>query len=608
MIKYPLYVTIDTNIFDSTGYDLGQEGVLGRLHSYVQSGKIKIVLSNIVIRELQKHIQKKAEEIGSSYNKLHKDISSNKLYSDNFVTSIEMGYLLEKVNRNILADKARKYLDTFIEKLNVEIMDSSQVNVDEIFDDYFAYAAPFEDNEKKRKEFPDAFIAAQIRNRFSNKDLVAVVSNDKGFRNACNKSGNMMFFESLGQLYNRISKEEKTYTEAISAINGIVEQIEREIEGVIVENESITVAGLSYDKDGTVEGYDYDETSLNHISNIRVRIHTIDEIQDNQVFATLLCTAEIQMSCYFEDYNNAAWDSDTDSYLFVETRHMLEEHNAKFAIGIEMNLESKEYNLSKFKVILGGDTRVDRFEVIDEEFVYKRELEDMNRANVGLIPLSYYEDYLEENLADCKMQKDIISKFERIKDIYRRFEELVADYDELLEILKDSSKAKGIVAKMMSITTEHKGLLVESGADITDENIKQVAAWLKQRCDELAIFVEAVNLPDTICYGENVSILGAEGEKIVFSIEEINIHPSEGEEEQIDISLLCDSWDESYRGHVKLSVGYINYNDDGGVADGLADVIEYSYERIVEKLDEVIIELQEKLDLQYDFSCILEEM
>lgn len=29
MIRYPLYVTIDTNIFDSTGYDLGDDGTLG---------------------------------------------------------------------------------------------------------------------------------------------------------------------------------------------------------------------------------------------------------------------------------------------------------------------------------------------------------------------------------------------------------------------------------------------------------------------------------------------------------------------------------------------------------------------------------------------------
>ena len=35
VIRYPLYVTIDTNIFDSTGYDWGDDGTLGHLCSYV---------------------------------------------------------------------------------------------------------------------------------------------------------------------------------------------------------------------------------------------------------------------------------------------------------------------------------------------------------------------------------------------------------------------------------------------------------------------------------------------------------------------------------------------------------------------------------------------
>ena len=107
MIRYPLYVTIDTNIFDSTGYDLGDDGTLGHLYSYVQSGKIKIVLSNIVIREAQKHIKEKAYEIATLSKKLRDEIRSNKLYSDNFVIGIEMGHLIEKVNRNVLAEKAK---------------------------------------------------------------------------------------------------------------------------------------------------------------------------------------------------------------------------------------------------------------------------------------------------------------------------------------------------------------------------------------------------------------------------------------------------------------------------------------------------------------------
>ena len=57
MIRYPLYVTIDTNIFDSTGYDLRDDGTLGHLCSYVQSGKIKIVLKAIKVMLIPNNVQ-----------------------------------------------------------------------------------------------------------------------------------------------------------------------------------------------------------------------------------------------------------------------------------------------------------------------------------------------------------------------------------------------------------------------------------------------------------------------------------------------------------------------------------------------------------------------
>lgn len=40
---------------------------------------------------------------------------------------------------------------------------------------------PFENSEKKKSEFPDAFIAQQIRKRFGETEEVVIVSNDKGF-------------------------------------------------------------------------------------------------------------------------------------------------------------------------------------------------------------------------------------------------------------------------------------------------------------------------------------------------------------------------------------------------------------------------------------------
>lgn len=54
----------------------------------------------------------------------------------------------------------------FLENLNPEILDLSLIDLNDIVDDYFDIKPPFESGEKKRKEFPDAFIANQIRKRF----------------------------------------------------------------------------------------------------------------------------------------------------------------------------------------------------------------------------------------------------------------------------------------------------------------------------------------------------------------------------------------------------------------------------------------------------------
>ena len=48
MIKYPIYVTLDTNILDSANYDFDEKSTLQLLANYVKKGKVKVVLSNIV--------------------------------------------------------------------------------------------------------------------------------------------------------------------------------------------------------------------------------------------------------------------------------------------------------------------------------------------------------------------------------------------------------------------------------------------------------------------------------------------------------------------------------------------------------------------------------
>lgn len=62
-LRYPLNVTIDTNIFEANHFDFGTGSTMSVLAKHIQNGKVKLVLSDIVIREVEKHISNRVDEV-----------------------------------------------------------------------------------------------------------------------------------------------------------------------------------------------------------------------------------------------------------------------------------------------------------------------------------------------------------------------------------------------------------------------------------------------------------------------------------------------------------------------------------------------------------------
>lgn len=604
MIKYPLNVTIDSNVFDANKYDLADDSTLSLLVSYVEKGKIKVILSNIVVNEMSKHIQGKAYEIAAKMNNLQKDIKKN--YAEGLMINVGMEHLLVKANRKELAERAISALNEFLCKLRPEMLDSSAVNVEKIFEDYFAFRPPFENNDKKRKEFPDAFIAAEIKERFKNGEQLAIISADNGFKQACNVSDSFLFFDSLGELYDAINKEEKCYKEGVEFIDKYRVQICQSVETFILENDCIDVIGMSYDKDGISEGYDYSETILESIADVDCRIHTIDEISEGQVYATIVCTAKIEVDCYYEDYDNAAWDSESKSYIYLETKQIKEKHKARFAVKIKFDLETAEYQLSKFVVILGGDSRKERIEIENNEFYdYTEELQDMYRESVGMRSLDKYDYFLEEHLSCSKMKEEIVNRFETINALKSNFEDVIIAYEDIIEVLKKKpDEAKKKIPQILEKTDE----ITDVSFDMEDDDVSDVLEWIEERYREIANISCQENLPDDIVFGDRITFCDAEENVYTLDVDEINIKPSEGGEEYIYIRLFNNSAEYVKQGYVKLTVGYLNHDEDGGIADGLSDDIEYYYEKIINEMDDVIDGLNKLLEKHNKLKVMLQDI
>lgn len=587
MFKYPLAVTIDTNIFDAAKFNLGDASTLRILENYVRRGKIKVILSNIVVQESKKHIAKRVKEVCEIVNKAGN--SALKVYNEHLISRIGLNEMFKIVERedDIIANE-EKVFDDFLRAINAEILGADLIDVGLVLGDYFETKPPFENSEKKKSEFPDAFIAQQIRKRFGETEEVVIISNDKGFIRACGESENHLFFSSLGKLYNAISKEDAAYDETMAVIKDLQLRISAAVKEYIKDNENIDVHGLSYDKDGIESGYDYNEFYLHGISDVTFSVHSVDEISDNISIVTLSCKADISADCYYEDYANAPWDPEEKEYVFVDTIKMREEHKARFGCRIEIDRAEKTFKVFPFTVILGGDSRRNRYEVeehpVEDD---EEEIRDMDREALGFQALGSYESYLEDNLPDSHFYADIIARFEEINGLYRKYDDCCISFDDLLTELNTANPKeiiKLIYERLLEISDIPHIANIEN---ITDSDIEEIQAWANAQYERVSEIADIDALPDAMSFGETVVIKGVDGSKASLSIGDNQISPDEGNEEVIDIC-FSNGDENTTSGYIKLTVGYLNFDEDGGTADGLSDDVEYEYDDILKELDSFI--------------------
>ena len=596
MFKYPLAVTIDTNIFDAAKFNLGDASTLRILENYVRRGKIKVVLSDIVVRESKRHIAARVKEVCGIVNTARN--SALKVYNEHLISSIGMNEMFRIVeSEDDIIAKEEKVFDDFLCAIDAEILGTDLIDINSVLSDYFGAKPPFEESGKKKSEFPDAFIAQQIRNRFGETETVIIVSNDKGFIRACQESENCLFFNSLGALYNAISKEDAAYDDTIAVIKELQLRISAAVNEYIKDNENIDVNGLSYDKDGIESGYDYNEFYLHGISDVTFSVHSVDEISDNISIVTLSCKADIFADCYYEDYANAPWDPEEKEYVFVDTIKMREEHKARFGCRIEIDRAEKTFKVFPFTVILGGDSRRNRYEVeehpVEDD---EEEIRDMDREALGFQALGSYESYLEDNLPDSHFYADIIARFEEINGLYRKYDDCCISFDDLLAEL-NTANPKEIIKLIYERLLEASDIPhIANIENITDSEIEEIQAWANAQYERASEIADIDTLPDVISFGETIVIKGIDSSKASLSIGDNQISPDEGSEEVIDIC-FSNGDENTTSGYIKLTVGYLNFDEDGGAADGISDEVEYEYHDILKELDNFI----------YAQNCLIEK-
>ena len=131
MFKYPLAVTIDTNILDAAKYDLSDGSTLQLLKNYVDDGIIKVILSDIVVRESKKHLAKQVKKVCGIARKLRTEVLQES--TEHLVNYVGLSRLLEiSKGKDALIQKSEELFDDFLSDINAKTLGTDLINLESI--------------------------------------------------------------------------------------------------------------------------------------------------------------------------------------------------------------------------------------------------------------------------------------------------------------------------------------------------------------------------------------------------------------------------------------------------------------------------------------------
>ena len=362
-MDYPISVFLDSNIFIACKYDISEDSKLGILLRYIKAGKIRLFLSNIVKREVETHICEDAESAVGYFEKALKD--AQKRIDGKTLAKTSLHSCFNLPIKELVKSELKTEFEQYLLDCNAIILDNQGIACDAILNDYFSGVAPFENREKKKHEFPDAIMIAKLKKEFPEGKVLWVISDDEGFKQALHCSPQFQCLSRLQDLYDLFNKNDHTYREIKKYFSSNADQISSIILKEL-EASDIEVDGADCDRKGTVEGFDYDETDVLEISNLKVKLDSVDEISEGNAIVTVRCSAHFSVYGSYDDFDSGIWDSEDKEYVFVPHYGVYEEHEADFYCELKLCFEEEnpDYAFSvesvKCDVKLDQDSRVER--------------------------------------------------------------------------------------------------------------------------------------------------------------------------------------------------------------------------------------------------------
>lgn len=193
-------LTIDTQTVYSNDRNLDR-GLVGQLDQY-KDGLIKVIISEVTLRELHKMLVEKAKAPREALTKAMRDGAHN-----GQLTSAQHASLESVLNKMAPPEEhAKQQLREFIGRTGADVITADQAPMNALLDGYFKSKPPFSGKGKK-SEFPDAIALLSLEAwAAKHRKRVLVVSKDNDWKTFSYQSPYLDLVDDLGKAMAMLSE------------------------------------------------------------------------------------------------------------------------------------------------------------------------------------------------------------------------------------------------------------------------------------------------------------------------------------------------------------------------------------------------------------------
>lgn len=182
-------LTLDTSIFDQHHLNL-ESGLLFRLKQFKGSDN-KVCFSDVVCREVQRHLTKKAENAKDAL--VDAAISVERAWQQPKTKELVQQIFSD---RDSAQDLAERRLNEYLDGIGAIVVPQASITLDSVLDLYFAEQPPF--SSQKKAEFPDAIALLALEHWANEHDTnILVVTRDKDWTEYCAQSSRLRAMSDL---------------------------------------------------------------------------------------------------------------------------------------------------------------------------------------------------------------------------------------------------------------------------------------------------------------------------------------------------------------------------------------------------------------------------